>query len=512
MPKEIKKLLNLFIMRIACVDNTATERIALESFLDESFRECRKSIGHLLVARLYPISREELLINSLPDCIVIGHGFELDKALHLVREIRSISVDVPLYVFLKSELYNVQNLKRFGHYVNDIFSENDIASRFVFKLTTVESLANDKKKGYLFSFQGIKGGVGTTSLVGGFAHALHDLGESIAVVDFSRRGEFCQFCLSEKWQSSSYAQLLIDGQLPDNEHLEKSLIFLSNGIPVLPPPSGSDELRELWLRDPSRLEIGLSFIELLLERYSVVLVDLAHAEGILPFAVECRSDARIFVSSNDPGAIHLLTHRVDDLTMPIEGTTTFLINQIYENGLNHEDILDFIAWSPNFTEELLYPTSIPFEKKGSLWMGTGNTMFTESSAGLQRALKKFIADAIGLEVKSTRKTKKIPFEIVFKSLSGKNKQTLIPFSKRKMIPYFEGPQEILEKNKVNRETITLENEVIKVNKKLEDIAIKTELDVNVSPDTENISTENKDTQKTSEDEFVYEPPKIRANK
>ena len=472
-------------MRIACVDKSASDRISLEKFLDDSFRECRKSVGHLLVAKLVPTSKEELLLNSLPESVVIGASFDIDESLMLCRDIRAISQSIPVFVFLRPELYTVKNLKRFDSYVSEVFSTTDIPSRFVFKLTTFQEKSQESTRGSLISVQGIKGGVGVTSFVGGLAHAYQDFGKSVVVVDFSRKGDFCQFCLSDKWQSSHYTQSIVDGHLPDYETIEKSIIYLQNGIPVLPPPSGSSELRELWLRDSSKFEIGLSYVELLLERYDVVLVDFSHAEGILPFAIECRSDVRLFLSSNDPGSVHLLTSKIDEFNLPVDGVTKFIVNETNANGLNQDDILDFVSWSSSFSEDMLYPHPIPHDKNGSLWMGTGNTIYTESSSTFQQVMKKIASDALNLEYKE--QIKKIPFQNVFKNITSKRATKFIPFFERERIPYIE------EKDK-----------------EAKNIFIKNVISSNVEDDFQKLDTV--EVEKTSaEQSFEYEPPKIRVN-
>jgi cellulose biosynthesis protein BcsQ len=487
-------------MRIACVDKTATERIALERFLDESFRECRKSIGHLVVARLVPMSKEELLINTLPDCVVLGAGFGVEESLLLAREIKSSSSAAPVYVFLSAQDYTIKNLKRFAGYANEVFSVVDLPSRFVFKLTSVESSQSESKKGFLFAWQGVKGGVGTTSLVGGVAHAIQDLGKTVAVVDLSRRGEFCQFFLSDKWQSTYYSQLVVDSQLPDPDHLDKALVYLQNGIPVLPPPAGADELREQWLRDPARLEVGLSFIELLLEKYDVVLVDFAHAEGILPFAIECRADARIFVSANDPSSVHLLVHRVNDFSLPVEGVTRFLINQTISDGLTQEDVLDFISWSPSFTEEMLHSEPIPFEKKGGHWIGTGNSFFTESNTKIQQTLRTFVSEALGLDTEKQRQSKRTPFKNALKSITSRRAKKFIPFAEREMLPYYTSD----DFSKSNSEQVLQSENAIKADVEKKPINPFQSVKASESLSVNKFSANH-------EDEYEYDPPKIRAN-
>lgn len=208
-------------MRIACVDNTASDRLVLENFLDAAFRECRKSIGHMIVARFFPSTKEEILINSTPDCIIIGAAFSADEALLLARDIATVHNSVPVFVFLKPEEFSLRNIKRFQPYVREIFSTSDPSSRFVFSLTTISENEQKRKKGTLISLQGVKGGVGVTTLTAGLAHAVQAVGKSVAVVDLSQKGEMCQYFLCDQWQSSEYTNLLSDKILPDPEHISK---------------------------------------------------------------------------------------------------------------------------------------------------------------------------------------------------------------------------------------------------------------------------------------------------
>jgi len=89
-------------MRIACIDISAGDRLKLEQFLDNSFRDCRKSVGHMLVARFYPSTKDEILVNSSPDIIVIGPAFSSDESLTLARDICSVHPSVPVFVDRKS--------------------------------------------------------------------------------------------------------------------------------------------------------------------------------------------------------------------------------------------------------------------------------------------------------------------------------------------------------------------------------------------------------------------------
>ncbi|HMO18325.1 MAG TPA: ParA family protein [Oligoflexia bacterium] len=417
-------------MRIACVDKTAADRLRLERFLDDAFRECRKSVGHMAVARFFPASKEELLINSCPEVAIVGSSLGCDEALFFARDVASVHSDLPLFVFLDPSEYTVKNIKRLEPYVTDVFSSADAPSRFVYALTTVSQKEKASSRGLLFAVQGVKGGVGTTSIAGAVAHAAQSLGRTVALVDLSQRGELLQFFLSDRWQSSEYSNLLTDKIIPEVEHLNRILVHARNGLPILPPPAGAGEMRELWLRDATRFEVPLGMIDLLQERFDLVVVDFAGSEGILPFAIECRADVRIFVSANEPGSLHLLTSRVEEFEFAGEGVTRFLVNRTNPHGLTHEDVLDFICWSSKFSEDMLYPLEVPYDARGGLWVGTGNSLYTEGGAKLRSAIESFTRDALGMDEAKSKKIR-IPFANSLKNLA----ERALPEKRKKEVRY-----------------------------------------------------------------------------
>lgn len=486
------------VMRIACVDITAVDRLKLERFLDDAFRECRRSVGHMVVARFFPASKEEVVVNAAPDVVIIGSAFSPDDALILSRDLSTAHPGVPVFVFLEVSEFTVRNIKRFEPYVKEVFSITDPSSRFVYSLTTLSEKKKAGKRGMVVAVQGVKGGVGATTLTGAFAHAAHALGKSVAIVDLSQKGELCQYFLCDQWHSSEYTALLSDKVLPEPEHLHKILVTAKNGITILPPPSGHGEVREFWLRDISRFEIPLAIIDLLQERFDVVLVDFSHAEGIFPFAVECRADVRLFVSANEPGSVHLLTSRVNEFEMSNEGVSRFIINKINPRGLTNEDVLDFISWSPRFSEEMLYPEEIPYDAKGGLWIGTGNSFYTEGSSKVRTFFENLTRSALGLE-EIKKKTIRIPFANTLRTIGHKASKKDIDFLKKERLPYFDSDlrqgKESPE-NPVSTSTAGDDEVYPRLNNPL------------VSLGEDKKSREKIDTNNTR---VVYEPPRLRAN-
>jgi len=425
-------------MRIACVDKTATDRLKLEETLGQGFRECRKTIGHLLVAKFYPSSREEALINTPPDVLIVGPAFNSEEAFRFVREWKSLHSDVPVFIFASEENYCLKALKRFEPYVREVFCTVDKASRYVYSISSVSEVDKKRIKGALITVQGVKGGVGVTSVVGGLAHAYQELGKSIVVMDLSQRGVFSQFMLSDKWQSSELSEILAQKIIPDADKVERLLIQLKNGIQVLPPPSGAGEIREVYVRNTDTLEIPLYIVDRLLELYDVVLVDMAGTEGILPFALTCRADCRIILSGNDAGSVHLLASMISDSQSMGEGQTLIVINRLIQNGLNLEDVLDFITWIPSFDKSLLFSEEIPYDPRASLWIGTGNTIYTEGSKKIKNCLFALAKESLGTR---EEKAKNRITDRKYFGLIGSRKKREITYNKKENLPLL--PLEIL---------------------------------------------------------------------
>jgi len=443
-------------MRIACVDKTATDRLKLEETLGAGFRECRKTIGHLLVAKFYPSSREEALINTPPDVLIVGPAFDSEEAFNFVREWKALHSEIPVFIFASEENYSLKVLKRFEPYVREVFCTADKASRFVYSITNISELDKKRIKGKLVTVQGVKGGVGVTSMVGGLAHAYQELGKSIVVVDLSQKGVFSQFMLSDKWQSSEFSEILSQKIIPDADKVERLLIQLKNGIQVLPPPSGAGEVREVYVRNTEVLEIPLFIVDRLLELYDVVLVDTAGTEGILPFALTCRADCRIVLSGNDAGSVHLLGSMISDMQSMGAGRSLVVINHLIQNGLNLEDVLDFVSWIPSFEESMLFPEEIPYDVRASLWIGTGNTIYTEGYKKIKSCLSSLAKDSLGAREENARG--RITHRKYF-GLIGSRKKKEIAYDKKESLPLL--PPEVVSRKAPQKSEVS-SNDVVPI--------------------------------------------------
>lgn len=378
-------------MKIACVDKSAEDRLALQRKLELAFAQCRKAIGHLATAQFIPTTIDELSINRCCDIIVFGSSLALEDAYHNSKALRTALPNCPIVVFLSTAYYSLRTLKRFEPYVDEIFCDDEQAVRIVHKISSLVQTNKEQARGRLLVLQGVKGGVGTTSIVSALAHAAHAIDSSVIVFDLSSSAALMHYMSAPKWQSPDYTTLLSENIYPDRQAVERLIIKAPNGIEMLLPPSGGTETRELLLRNPERFEISLAIIDILRSMYDVVIVDCANAEGVFPYALFAQAHARVLVTSNDPASVHLLNAKLSEVMQtPGDGSTQVLLNMLVERGLTKDDILDFLMLNDYFDEAMAALDCLPQDSRANNWIGTGNSFYTESSSSTQLLLEQML--------------------------------------------------------------------------------------------------------------------------
>jgi MinD-like ATPase involved in chromosome partitioning or flagellar assembly len=448
-------------MKIACLDKSASDRLKLQQHFESAYEQCRTTLGHMTSAHILPLSKEETLLSTPPDVVAVGPGFPLEEAYNCCREIRETHPSAHILLFLGTETYSLRSLRRFEKAADDIFSPDEPPTRLVHILCRLQEGRNHQAGGKMLYVQGVKGGVGTTSVVSGLAHAAEALGKTAVVLDLSSSAALIHYMGAARWQSSDYATALADSLPVDPALVQRLLVTAPNGVHLLLPPAGGSEIRETWLRDVRRFECTLSIVEILKDMFDAVIVDGASSEGVLPFALAARSQTRLLVTSNDAASIHLLSRKLSEVhQMPGESPVYILGNLMLDNGLGKDDIIDFLYLNKNYNDEMTRLRPIGFDSSGKDWIGTGNTFYTESSRRTQLALELCLTKLLNPAFQFSAEALNIPARSLLGSLwkqcSAKLSAVRIPTTKAAAgaIPLFESgsaqnnpPQEKLEERK-----------------------------------------------------------------
>ena len=117
-------------MKIACIDKTAADRLSLQERLEQSYFAARSALGHLPVARVSPVSKEELLIGTAPEAALVGPGFSVEEASACCREITSAHPALPLIIIVRTENFSLRTLRRF-EFLEHIVAQHFAAVNFV---------------------------------------------------------------------------------------------------------------------------------------------------------------------------------------------------------------------------------------------------------------------------------------------------------------------------------------------------------------------------------------------
>lgn len=433
-------------MKIACIDSSAQQRLSLKQRIESAFEACRSYIGHVETISIVPASLEEVLVQRAPDICIVGPGRNLDDAARVCLELKKHFSSTEgstggavssgrlsaVFVVVSAEQHDLRTLRRFECLAAELFTAADPPARIVHKILQYGTAHRTNHLGRTIAIAGVKGGVGATSIATGLAHAAHAVGKSSVLIDLSSSGSLASYCGAARHWSHEFASMLHENRAADENTVRKAVITAPNGLDLLLSPGLSADTRDVWLRDPKKFEVTLEVLDHLERLFDVVFIDLAGAEGVLPFALQSRAFSRLLVSADDPAAVHLLARRLEEIRhIPGAGRTHLLINSIAKGGIARRDIIDFLSINEWFDQlaDLLEPIS--FEQRGRDWIGTGNSFYTESSQATQRileqALRLLLLDAAQIEVEIGQR----------RSLTAKFKNWLSPPAKeRSLTPRF----------------------------------------------------------------------------
>ena len=202
---------------------------------------------------------------------------------------------------------------------------------------------------------------------------------------------FSNYLLAKRSFSLDLNLVIEDSLRIETKTIESSIETTLSGINVFLPPSCKSEVREKWLRNPDYLEYGLETVEILKEKYDIILVDGSGAEGILPFSLLSRSDLVLAVTSDDPASAYLLDQTLKKISsVPGSFKTHVVLNETSDSGLEVQDIESILKFSSRHNGIVFHGRPISLDRGAAKWPGTGNSFYTEGSNQTQRELKELL--------------------------------------------------------------------------------------------------------------------------
>lgn len=384
--------------RVACVDKTPEAREALVVLLESATTSCRHSIGHLEPHFFFAASKEQTEFSKRPDIILIGPGYTIEETYSACKELKGAHPLLPVMILLDPAHYSLRTLKRLERSADSILLADDKPLRIIHGLEGLQTRFKEKPSGKLISCIGVKGGVGTTSIVSGLAHAAEAAGKTAIVIDLSPQAALPFYLGCPSKQSHDYRYMLTEELAPDKSSVKKMVSVAPNGIHVLLPPSGGLDVRELWLRHRERFEHSLSLIDYLREDYDLVIVDVGTVEGVLPFAITSQADIKLLVSSNTGPSVHLLRNALASLQdTPGEGECYVLISEVDQKAIHSQDIFDYLQNTEELIEEKQICPLMSYDQGAKSWIGTQNSFYSEGNGHTKTALEATIAKFFGEE-------------------------------------------------------------------------------------------------------------------
>lgn len=389
--------------RIACIDARAEDRTVLRSRLEAMYARHRRGLRFGMNLELYVSSREELFLAPAPDIFVIGSGMRVDAAHSLCLELQAAYPEIPILLFLKEDSYSLRILRRFESACEEVFSDDESELRVVHAFMKYSKSVSTARSAKILNFHAAKGGVGATSIVIAIADVLSQQGKRVALIDLSKSGVIPFYLSAERWESRAFAVAIRQNTGFSEELVEDCVLRTPSGLYVVLPPAGGSEIRDVWLHDSERLEMNVALLNHLSEQFDYILVDSAHSEGLLPFALSCRASNNILLTNNEAASVHLAGQFLADVAnVPGEGRVSLLFNLSTKDGLYSQDMTEFLERYAGYSEQSLITSAVPHDGRARYWIGSGESFYRTAGSRTKVALEEITAQLAGLESRPTQ--------------------------------------------------------------------------------------------------------------
>lgn len=414
-------------MKIACVDCSASARLELQHLLESAIAAGRHTIGHVPLGDIECRSPRELTLAPVPELTVTGPGLALDEIRELSVALRRRRSEAPLIAIRRAEEQTLDVLRKLESWSIEPLFEGAAPALLLHSMLRRLQSAPDRRS-QIIVISGVKGGVGATTLTAALAHAAIEAGRRPLLIDLSAHSGLLHDMGAPRTHSSEYAALLGQRTSFDAAACSRFVTTAPCRIDLLLPPAGSGEVRDRWLRETHALERTFELLEALSASYDLVLVDRAHAEGLLPYALACRAEAVLLVTSNDAASIYRSIRHVQELDgLSRHPRTLVALTMLTETGLSANDAAGFLgarlSGHSNAPSELFI---VPDERRARTWAGTGSTMYAQSSKSSRARVRALLGMLMAAEERCVREPPAL--RNAFFARARRRSFTAIPFN------------------------------------------------------------------------------------
>lgn len=375
---------------VAIVDALAESRVRVATQLSRTLAQPGADFHLLPRINVVPLAVQELKFHSKPHVVIVGPGL-VDQEITTISSIRTQLPDAKILALVPSNrnrIGSLEHLVRLGadDVVDEACNGTELLTRLVLLARRVDRNAS---AGKLVVVDGVKGGVGATSVVAALAETIALRDESVVVVDCDAANRGLSRFLRARPLINENLQLILDGLRSSTpEFVAQTRATVVAGmveIGCVPPP-GSDErwgdADGVWIRN------FLSVIEVLDESAGYVVVDLSRLAGKVREALIRAADSVIFVASQDPACLPATVERVK-IASALVGADVPLC--VLRNERDRDGIVEAV-WHRELKRVAdvanlkVLRQSIRYTAAGGRWAVSGSTFASLGGAAVRGAL------------------------------------------------------------------------------------------------------------------------------
>lgn len=386
------------MLTVAIVDSHAEARVRLANGITRTLSEPGPDLHLLPRISVIPLAPQELKFHATPHVVIIGPGL-IEQEITTVSLIRSQLADVKILALVPSDRHrigSVEHLIRLG--ADDVIDAQASGRELLTRLVLLARRVERAKGGKLILVEGVKGGVGATSLTAAFAEMLAQREKDVVVVD----GDGMNRCLSRFLKCrpliNENLQLILDGLRSSTpEFVAQTRTAVAAGeydIGCVAPPSSEERWSD---PDGSWIRNFMSSLEVLDEAVDYVLVDVARLSGSVREALYGAADGILFVATQDPACLPAVVERIKSCSAQIGPDVAISIvrNERDRDGISGSVWQRELKRIKDIPQVKQISAVVPYVAAASRWPVSGSTLVSLGTTAMRASLQLALDTAIG---------------------------------------------------------------------------------------------------------------------